>query len=52
MTPTDSPTSTRNRCVTELFGIVLCCCIPFYDVPFRVEAFGIGLSLMPSLYFV
>ena len=50
VTPTDRPTSVRNRCVIELFcGLFVLSLCPF-DISVGVGAFVVGLSQISSVF--
>ena len=44
VTPTDRPTSVRNRCVIELFVVLFMLSLCPYDISVGVWTFVIGLS--------
>ena len=48
VTPTDRPTSVRNRCLIELFCGVVCVVTCPFDISVGVGAFVIGLGQISS----
>ena len=44
VTPTNRPKLACNRCVTEIFGGVFCCCQLVVEFSVDIGAFVIGLS--------
>ena len=50
VTPTDRPTSVRNRCVIELFMALFVLSLCPFDISVSVWAFVIGLSQISSFF--
>ena len=50
ITPTDRPTSVRNRCVIEVFGGVFVLSRRFWEFSMGVGATVIGLSQIVSFF--